>query len=319
MILTESKTYYLSIDIEDENNTGLSSKTVEFTFSNKELLHAILTCGMPIQRLTQAYFGKRKMEVLYKIFLVETALEEKGEHLKKSTQTMYLDSSEKSLISYYLGLFFTKLISKKLYGIDYLTHLNTIEDLQGNGFIESIGGKWRQDMIGYKIADGCWSVWEAEGGSNRRAKALEIGCEQAADIKMVNGKTPDPAVVCMTYYDHRYLTAIVKNAKSTEGEELEFEKTKFLKSYYNGVRELFMEYGHTMKWAQGNVEVTIEVPYYHNPERGNEQRLITIGLPEALFQKIMKENYEEILDVDCAPIDKYQDSRFVGGDGLYIK
>ena len=137
MILTEDRKYTISLELEDcENVTGLSSETVELEFSNKELLHAVITCGMPLQRLTPAWFSKRKSELLYKIFLVETALDTEGDRLKKSKNIAYLDSSEKSVMSYYLGMFFTKLISRRLYGVDYLTHLNLIEKANGDGFID---------------------------------------------------------------------------------------------------------------------------------------------------------------------------------------
>lgn len=76
MILTEDKTYTMSLETEDNSSDSvLTNKTVELEFSNKELLHAIITCGMPIQRLTAAYPEKRRLEVLYKLFLVETALD----------------------------------------------------------------------------------------------------------------------------------------------------------------------------------------------------------------------------------------------------
>ena len=319
MILTEDKTYSISLVIEDENETGLGSETVELEFTNKELLHAILTCGMPVQRLSQAYMDKRKMEILYKIFLAETALDAEGDRLKKSPRTMYLDSSEKSVISYYLGMFFTKLLSKKLYGIDYLTHLNTIEKIQGEGFMDYFSGKWRPDMIGYKVCDDSWSVWEAKGGSNRRAPALKIGCEQAGDIKYVNGKCPDPAAVCMTYYDHSYLTAIIKKTKSQEGTALEIAERGFWESYYSGIRQMFLEYGNTTRWAYGNVEITIDLPYYHDRERETVKRFITMGIPEAIFQKIMKEDYIGILPMEDRASEGCEDGRYIGGDKIYIR
>lgn len=319
MILTEDKTYSISLVVENENETGLGSETVELEFTNKELLHAILTCGMPVQRLSQDYIGKRKMEIMSKIFLVETALDAEGDRLKKSPRTMYLDSSEKSVISYYLGMFFTKLFSKKLYGIDYLTHLNTIEKIQGEGFIDYFSGKWRQDMIGYKGKDDSWSVWEAKGGSNRRAPALKIGCEQAGDIKALNGKQPDPAAVCMTYYDHSYLTAIIKKTKSQEGTELEIAERGFWESYYSGIRQMFLEYGNTTRWTGGNVEITIDIPYYHDKERETLKRFITMGIPEELFQKIMKEDYIGILQMEDRVSEGWEDGRYIGGDKIYIK
>lgn len=319
MILTEDRTYSISLVIEDENGTGLNSETVELEFSNKELLHAILTCGMPIQRLSGAFMEKRRMEILYKIFLVETALDAEGDRLKKSPRTMYLDSSEKSVISYYLGMFFTKLISKKLYGIDYLTHLNTIEKIQGDGYIDYFCGKWRPDMIGYKVSDATWSVWEAKGGSNRRAPALKIGCEQAGDIQLVNGNQPDPAAVCMTYYDHSYLNAIVKKTKSEDGMDIEISERGFWEAYYGGIRQIFMEYGNTTRWKEGNVEVTIDIPHYQAKGEEISKRFITLGIPDGLFHKIMKEDYIGISQLDHKISDDERKGIYVGGDMIYIQ
>ena len=130
MILTEEKTYTISLEKEEnDSENGLTGNTIELEFSNKELLHEIITCGMPVQRLTAAYPEKKRLEMLYKMFLVETALDTEGDRLKKSKKTAYLDSSEKSVISYYMGMFFTKLISHRLYGDEYLTHLNLVRKI----------------------------------------------------------------------------------------------------------------------------------------------------------------------------------------------
>ena len=57
MILTEDKTYTISLEQEDcGSTTGLVNKNTELVFSNKELLHAVVTCGMPIQRMTASFF-----------------------------------------------------------------------------------------------------------------------------------------------------------------------------------------------------------------------------------------------------------------------
>ena len=76
MILTEDKIYTMSLETESVNrDSGLTNNTIELEFTNKELLHAIVTCGMPIQRLTAAFPEKKRFEFLYKLFLVETALD----------------------------------------------------------------------------------------------------------------------------------------------------------------------------------------------------------------------------------------------------
>ena len=64
MILTEEKTYTISLEKEEnDSENGLTGNTIELEFSNKELLHEIITCGMPVQRLTAAYPEKKRLEM----------------------------------------------------------------------------------------------------------------------------------------------------------------------------------------------------------------------------------------------------------------
>lgn len=318
MILTEEKEYVLSLELEDcKSVTGLAHKMVELEFSNQELLHAVITCGMPIQRLTPASMNTRKMEILYKMFLVETALDVKGDRLQKARRTAYLDSSEKSVISYYLGMFFTKLISKKMFGIDYLTHLNTIEKTYGEGFIDYFDNEWRPDMIGYCMAKDSWSVWEAKGGSNKRIQALEKGSQQLAAIAAVNGQKPDPAAVCMTYYDHGYLCAIVRDPESVEGEHLDISEEHYYEAYYRPVFELFQEQGMQMRGQ--DMEICLRVPHFSQENPDREEREIHVGMPAELMQSIAEKQYVMLRELSYQQKNEYPDGRYVGADGIYIR
>lgn len=88
MILTEDKIYTMSLETESVNrDSGLTNNAIELEFTNKELLHAIVTCGMPIQRLTAAFPEKKRFEFLYKLFLVETALDAEGDRLKNQRRS----------------------------------------------------------------------------------------------------------------------------------------------------------------------------------------------------------------------------------------
>lgn len=319
MILTNDRSYVISLDMEEKDNgTGLGNKQVELEFTNRELLHAIVTCGMPMQRLTPAYTDKRKAEILYKVFLVEAALEAEGERLKKSGRIMYLDSSEKSVISYYLGMFFTKLISRRMFGVDYLVHLNTVETTDGEGYIDYFCKDWRPDMVGCRIDGGIWSVWEAKGGSNLRAPALKKGCEQAGNIASVNGGKPDPAVVCMTYYDHGYLQAVVKKTQGQNGVPVQFQKNQFFDTYYGPLRELFLE--HCLKFDRGlkEVEIDISIPDFGLEGIRKTDRKLRIGMPGSAFWSVLDHQYENIGQWDRETWIRKED-RFCGEDLLYIK
>ena len=115
------------------------------------------------------------------------------------------------------------------------------------------------------------------------------------------------------------MTAIIKKTKSQEGTELEIAERGFWESYYGGIRQIFMEYGNTTRWTGGNVEVIIDIPYYHDKEKEVSKRFITMGLPEEIFQKIMKEDYIGILQMEYKAKEECQDDRYVGGDKIYIK
>lgn len=322
MILTEDKTYTISLETEDNSSDSvLINKTIELEFSNKELLHSIITCGMPIQRLTALYPEKRRMEVIYKLFLVETALETEGDRLKKAKKIAYLDSSEKSVISYYMGMFLTKMISNRLYNVDYLTHLSLIHAPQQEEFIDFFASEWRQEMIGRRSGEENWSVWEAKGGSNRREQALKKGAQQLEAIGTVNGAEPDPGVVCMTYYDHGYLCGILREpACDAKGEHVAFTQEEFYRAYYEPICELFLDKESGLSLHGANAEIALTVPYFSEKHEEPEERKIRIGISRKLLQALMDEDYSlafklagEHSETECPK------GAYLGADGIYIR
>ena len=323
MILTNDKTYTMSLELEDGKNTsGLTNKTIELEFTNKELLHAILTCGMPVQRLTFPFMQKRTNEVLYKLFLMENALDTEGDRLKKSKSIAYLDSSEKSVISYYMGMFFTKMISNRLFDVEYLTSLNMIRRTDGDGYIDFFNSEWRQEMIGLQPDSGSFSVWEAKGGSNRREQALKKGADQLNHIGNINGRKPAPAAVCMTYYDHSFLCAVVREPEKKEGEPLTFSNENFFRSYYSSIRELFLDQGTGLHFHEDNAEIAINVPYFPQEYREPEERKLRMGMPAELFQLLLKEDYqniEEFYRKNKKSPHSCPNGSYAGADGIYIR
>ena len=321
MILTEDKTYTMSLETEGGSDDVLTNKTVELEFSNRELIHAVITCGMPVQRLTAVYPEKRRLEVLYKLFLVETALEAEGDRLKKAKKTAYLDSSEKSVISYYMGMFFTKMISGRLYGTDYLTQMNLIRRPEKEDFIDFFASEWRPEMIGHRSGAEKWSVWETKGGSNRREQALKKGAQQLEAIGTVNGAEPESGIVCMTYYDHGYLCGILREPQGdTAGEQIVFAQEEFYRAYYKPVCELFLDKESGLRFNGSNAEIAVTVPYFSEKHEEPEERKIRIGTSRKLLQALMEENYS--LASELAKEQKQEecpDGVYLGADGIYIR
>lgn len=322
MILTDDKVYTMSLETESNNmDSGLNNNTTELEFTNKELLHAMITCGMPVQRLTAAFPEKKRLEFLYKLFLVETALDAEGDRLKKAKKTAYLDSSEKSVISYYMGMFFTKMISHRLYKSEYLTNLNLIETPDGKEFIDFFASEWRPEMIGYKPDTQKWSVWEAKGGSNYREQALKKGAAQLRSIGTLNSSKPDPAAVCMTYYDHGYLCGILREPDGdTEGEQLKFSEEAFYKAYYRPICELFLDKGSNLRMYDGYAEISLELPYFTEDYREPDERKLCIGISRKLLNQLMEEDYSAVAESRRnVQEESCPEGAYMGVDGIYIR
>ena len=67
--------YKINLECYDYSGRGyyLYDKRV-FVFSAVELQHHIVTCGMPRTYFTKQVKNERKNEILYKIYLMQTAL-----------------------------------------------------------------------------------------------------------------------------------------------------------------------------------------------------------------------------------------------------
>lgn len=130
-MLSLRKKYKILIDYSNFNyqdtKTYFNGMT-ELEFTGAELYESVITCGMPIFLLTDKIRISRIEEIMYKFYLLNTALEVNSHrYLIFSKKMCYLDSTECAYLNYYIGMFITKLVSSKIFGFDYLVHLNIVK------------------------------------------------------------------------------------------------------------------------------------------------------------------------------------------------
>lgn len=320
--LTEEKSYKLLVE-KREGEEALIKEEILMEYTNYELFHAVLTCSLPISLMFPAFVRRRKTELGYKLALAEAALDTEGEYLKKSARINYLDSAEKSMISYYMGLFFTSLITRKLFQTDYLLHLNYIKDKKGNPYF-SVGGKKRGELLGYHCREDAWSIWEAKGRSNNMKEAVEKGRSQAREIGTVNQKEPVWKAACMTYYERGYLNAKIQRECQKGTISLEFSRDAYLREYYRSIRELFLEYYNCenmrdVRYCKTDmVEIDLPVPYFLEGQSENKiQRQICIGIPRRIVEREESPDWlQERLEELRKEIGEHS---YLGNDGIYVK
>ncbi len=340
MKLTQNNTYQIALEI-----TGVggmewpfyTSKIVEC--NNLELLHAILTCGMPSQFLSPWHHEKRTQEFISKISMVETNLTVNDGYLCKSPATEYLDASEKSVNSYYLGLIFTKLFSMKEFGIDYFLHSTIFEQVYGKDSLTCSGRK-KPSFIGYRKDTKAWSIWESTGKRDLAPKALDDAYNQVLAIKTVNDQAPSLSVACMTYFDtkHGELQGIIRNAKEGKKANIVFDKEHFFNLYYRHICEIFDEslrrkpFDSVIDYIDGYLEIELEL-FGLNIENSNKdeylrKRRVKLGVPKDIlgYFQYNRGRYSDNMSITSIVetqknlnLDIQDDNFFMGKDGIYFR
>lgn len=337
--LTQNDTYKITVDVTGCNGFEYpfySSEIIEC--NNLELLHSILTCGMPNQFLSPWHHEKRTQEFISKISMVETNLSVNDGYLIKSPATEYLDPSEKSVNSYYLGLIFTKLFSMKKFDIDYFLHTTVFEQIYGaEAFI--CNGRKKPSFVGYQKSDKQWSIWESTGKRDHAPKALDDAFNQVLAIKEINGQTPSYAMACMTFFDtkHGELQGIMRNASVGKKANIIFDKEKFLQLYYRHICEIFDEslrrkpFDSVIDYIEGYLEIELELfgLNVENTEKDDylRKRRIKLGVPKDIlgyFQynhgRSENSTLSSIVDsLKPVPADFQNENFFMGRDGIYFR
>lgn len=228
----------------------------DLSVTAEELLHAVVTCAIPEEGAFGDYPGRAVGDLNRRLSIVEYALDASGEYLRKSGGILELDESIRSTVSYYLGMFFTRLVSGKIYATDYLVPLPNIRQEGGLPGVR-YQGRRRADLIGCggKAAAGndmVFSVWEAIGRSNNSGPALAEGCRQAGEITEICGREPEAATACMIYYGAKCLSVRVRETEKTElpegeaeenrqGLALSFSPADYFRAYYRTAYRLLEE------------------------------------------------------------------------------
>ncbi|MBQ2922905.1 MAG: hypothetical protein IJE60_07470 [Tyzzerella sp.] len=312
------------------------SKIVEC--NNLELLHAILTCGMPNQFLSPWHHEKRTQEFISKISMFETNLTASDGYLVKSPETEYLDASEKSVNAYYLGLIFAKLFSMKEFDTDYFLHSSLFEQVYGADAF-SCNGRKKPSFIGYNKNSDEWSIWESTGKRDHAPKALDDAFNQVLAIRSINEQSPKYAIACMTYFDtkHGELQGILRNASEGKKANIDFNKEQFFNLYYRHICEIFDEslrrkpFDSVIDYIDGYLEIELEL-FGLNIDGADKdeylrKRRIKLGVPKDIlgYFQYNKGRYEtdttitsivESLQVNTSFQDKHF---FMGRDGIYFR
>jgi hypothetical protein len=130
---------------------------------------------------------------MIRAYLMQTPLD----FIARTVPYQVSDPSEKTSISFYLGMTLAKLFAEQLFDVPRMLHFAVYAQ---NYQIVAAAGESRPDLIGLSNS-GEWFVFEAKGRSNSfDSEALETAKAQAEQIQSIDNLAPLCSVACQAFF-----------------------------------------------------------------------------------------------------------------------
>jgi len=184
-------------------------------------------------------------EMVYRAAILYANLHEtNANRLRRSSAYDGLDPSEKSAISYFMGMTLAKLFADKLLDVPWLMHLDVYRAQVGPAFLV---GNSRPDLVGQNLSSE-WVAVESKGRTNDfDSVALNRAKEQVENLSTIGGAAPVLRVALLAYFDEGTLACALDDPNEHDrrrGKELPnipLTRDNLIEGYYRPFREWLRE------------------------------------------------------------------------------
>lgn len=282
--------------------------THDLSFSWSELVWSAITVGKKDIYDVFKYNVLSTFEILHKVYMIYTNLSiSPNDYIIKTNLYNNLDPSEKRVISYYFGLFFTKLISSRLFKVNWLLHVDTNKTLYSIKFRK---GKRSPDLIGLDQRKD-WFIFEAKGRIQKDKDAIATAKNQTRNISTINKQLPKSRIVVQTFYKNNNLNLHVEDPEgfNEEAIELNISFKDYFEKYYRPILDMFEGVNQEIQ------EIEVNENKYHTVYF--EQFDITIGINKKLINSNVTNGSFTVFELDEYRNDN--NNTFIGKDGILVK
>jgi hypothetical protein len=174
--------------------------------------------------------------------LIYAHLREDGAgRIGRSSLYLDLDRSEKTSVSYYLGMTMTKIAVSRLLGVPWLMHVDRYAHQWGVTFG---GGRTRPDLIGPN-SRWQWIVAEGKGRTGGRdGEALQKMAQQKRAVRTIAGRPPLVSLGCLSYFNGGRLALAIVDPDDEDMEPIDYtvDRDLFIVAYYRPITALLEQF-----------------------------------------------------------------------------
>ena len=205
-----------------------------------EIVHAAVTVGRRGWWDVWQHGWYSALEMLYRTSIIFANLcESPGGSIRKTVAHEWLDSSEKSAISYFVGLTCAKLMAARILGVHWAMHLDVYARHLQSTFTASMRRR-RPDLVGLDTSSR-WCVLEAKGRTNRVSpETIQNAKEQTRAVRTIRGVEPHVRVASIAHFVNQALYVHFEDPAGADEEsfDLDLSKTQFMRDYYRPFTDL---------------------------------------------------------------------------------
>jgi hypothetical protein len=224
-----------------------------------ELVWAAITVGKRSWRHVLQHGPFSRFEMVYRgAMIYANLIETPSGNAYRSSAYEGLDPSEKSAISYFLGLAVSKAFVAKTLRVPWLMHVDIYREQFGLQLVP-FGG--RPDLFGRDRA-GRWVVLEAKGRTNGHDEAaLQRAKTQASLVEQIDGKAPYLSIGLVSSFANGRLSLVTDDpAPKKPQSKLRWQVTEdeFLAAYYQPFRAMFEQIPTRVEQISGRRVILVE-------------------------------------------------------------
>ena len=310
-----------------------------------QIVHAAATVGRRGWRDVFKHGRYSIFEIFYRCCMIYANLQTSSSNrIVKTNAYNDLDQSEKSAISYFLGLTFTKLMATTRFSILWLMHLDTYKNQ-----MSILTGRRRPDLVG-QDGQGKWIVFEAKGRTNGKEPGLATKAkDQTRGLRTIANCRPYLRIASIVHFPSSPPTLHVYMEDPDDIEEdaidLSISENQFYQDYYRPIiniieaeRSIVSEMPtlrrirtvdvdgierriHTVELLGTDVEIGLENQVYKVLRSRNIRSQISEIMPPILepLAGLDTEDFQPRYTGPDGPTKGGENDSFLGPDGVFVR
>lgn len=197
----------------------------------EEMVWAAMTMGKPGLAFLFSNGWHSISDLIVRCHTVYANLQEKSPYFERSDLYREIDQTEKSSVSYFMGMLAAKILGARLLDTPWLFHLSMVAALGGTTILKA---KSQPDLVGLR-GNRDWIVVEAKGRTWGHSNSAMLSAKlQTRQLRRINGQYPSLRVAVQASFDPHLQWAIEDPPEIDDSaSDINFNVEDALEMYYS--------------------------------------------------------------------------------------